>query len=94
MERQQLLADVRAGLADNQFRLEYQPKVCMRSGNVVGVEALIRWDHPIKGLLSPIHFIPALEHHPLIIDIGEWVIEQAFRQMTTWDSEGLTLDVG
>ncbi|SOB74920.1 diguanylate cyclase (GGDEF) domain-containing protein/hemerythrin-like metal-binding domain protein [Marinobacter sp. LV10R510-11A] len=94
VERQQLLADVRAGLADNQFRLEYQPKVCMRSGNVVGVEALIRWDHPIKGLLSPIHFIPALEHHPLIIDIGEWVIEQAFRQMTTWDSEGLTLDVG
>lgn len=94
VERQQLLADVRAGLADNQFRLEYQPKVCMRLGNVIGVEALIRWDHPIKGLLSPIHFLPALEHHPLMIDIGEWVIEQAFRQMETWDSEGLALDVG
>jgi hemerythrin-like metal-binding protein/diguanylate cyclase (GGDEF)-like protein len=93
-KRQQLLGDVRAGLANNQFRLVYQPKVNMRSGDVVGVEALIRWEHPIKGTLDPIHFIPALEHHPLIIDIGEWVIEQAFRQMTTWDSEGLTLDVG
>ncbi|SHK40724.1 diguanylate cyclase (GGDEF) domain-containing protein/hemerythrin-like metal-binding domain protein [Marinobacter antarcticus] len=94
VERQQLLADIRTGLADNQFRLVYQPKVSMRSGNVIGVEALIRWEHPIKGTLSPIDFLPALEHHPLIIDIGEWVIEQAFRQMTTWDSEGLTLDVG
>jgi len=93
-ERQQLLADIRKGLARNQFRLEYQPKVCMRSGNVLGVEALIRWDHPTKGMLSPIHFLPALEHHPLIIEIGEWVIEQAVRQMATWDSEGLTLDVG
>ncbi len=93
-ERQQLLADIRAGLADNQFRLEYQPKVCMRSGDLIGVEALIRWDHPTRGLLSPIHFLPMLEHHPLIIDIGEWVIEQAFRQMATWDAEGLTLDVG
>lgn len=58
------------------------------------LKALIRWEHPIKGTLSPISFLPALEHHPLIIDIGEWVIEQAFRQMTTWDSQGLTLDVG
>lgn len=93
-ERQQLLADIRAGLVDNQFRLEYQPKVSMRSGDLVGVEALIRWDHPTRGLLSPIHFLPMLEHHPLIIDIGEWVIEQAFRQMAAWDIEGLTLDVG
>jgi len=94
VERQQLLADVRAGLANNQFRLVYQPKVNMRSGDVVCVEALIRWEHPVKGTLAPVHFIPALEHHPLIIDIGEWVIDQAFRQMTTWDSEGLRLGVG
>ena len=93
-ERQQLLADIRTGLVDNQFRLEYQPKVGMRSGELVGVEALIRWDHPTRGLLSPIHFLPMLEHHPLIIDIGEWVIEQAFQQMAAWDTEGLTLDVG
>ncbi|WP_417514337.1 putative bifunctional diguanylate cyclase/phosphodiesterase [Marinobacter sp.] len=94
VERQELLADIRTGLAENQFRLAYQPKVCMRSGKVLGAEALIRWDHPVKGKLSPIHFLPALEHHPLIIEIGEWVIEQALRQITVWDSEGLSLDVG
>ncbi|MBK1850069.1 bacteriohemerythrin [Marinobacter sp. 1-4A] len=92
--RQQLLADVREGLMENQFLLLYQPKVCLRSGRVIGVEALIRWDHPDKGMLSPIHFLPALEHHPLMIDIGEWVIDQALRQMSVWNSEGLTLDVG
>ncbi|GGE59317.1 hypothetical protein GCM10011533_09860 [Streptosporangium jomthongense] len=93
VERQQLLADIRAALADNQFRLVYQPKVCLCSGQVIGVEALIRWEHPEKGLLSPIHFLPALEHHPLVVDIGEWVIDQALRQMTRWDSEGLALNV-
>ncbi|MDO6440718.1 EAL domain-containing protein [Marinobacter sp. 2_MG-2023] len=93
-ERQLLLADIRTGLADNQFWLAYQPKVNMRSGEIIGVEALIRWDHPVEGMLSPIHFLPALEHHPLNIEIGEWVIEEAFRQMAVWDSEGLHLDVG
>ncbi|MBU2875525.1 putative bifunctional diguanylate cyclase/phosphodiesterase [Marinobacter salexigens] len=92
--RQQLLADVREGLIENQFLLLYQPKVCLRSGRVIGVEALIRWDHPDKGILSPIDFLPALEHHPLMVDIGEWVIDQALRQMSVWDSEGLALDVG
>ncbi|MCK0163936.1 EAL domain-containing protein [Marinobacter sp. S6332] len=92
--RQQLLADVREGLIDNQFLLLYQPKVCLRSGRVIGVEALIRWEHPDKGMLSPIHFLPALEHHPLMIDIGDWVIDQALQQMSVWDSEGLALNVG
>lgn len=94
VERQQLLADIRAALADDQFRLLYQPKVCLQTGKVIGVEALIRWEHPDQGTLSPMHFLPALEHHPLIINIGEWVIEQALRQMAVWDNEGLTLNVG
>lgn len=93
VERQELLADIKAGLADNQFRLFYQPKVCLRSGRVIGVEALIRWQHPKKGLLSPIHFLPALEHHPLMVDIGEWVLDQALRQMAMWDNEELALNV-
>ncbi|MDS1309660.1 MULTISPECIES: putative bifunctional diguanylate cyclase/phosphodiesterase [Marinobacter] len=94
VERQRLLADIRAGLAGDQFRLLYQPKVCLRTGGVIGVEALIRWEHPEKGTLSPMQFLPALEYHPLMISIGEWVISQALRQMTVWDSEGLALDVG
>jgi hemerythrin-like metal-binding protein/diguanylate cyclase (GGDEF)-like protein len=91
--RQQLLSELRLALANNEFRLVYQPKVNLCTGMVVGVEALIRWQHPEKGLLSPARFLPAIEHHPLIIDIGEWVVEQALKQMTQWDKEGLMLDV-
>jgi hemerythrin-like metal-binding protein/diguanylate cyclase (GGDEF)-like protein len=91
--RQQLLSELRLALANNEFRLVYQPKVNLCTGMVVGVEALIRWQHPDKGLLSPARFLPAIEHHPLIIDIGEWVVEQALKQMARWDKEGLVLDV-
>lgn len=94
VERQRLLADIREGLAGDQFRLLYQPKVCLRSGAVMGVEALIRWEHPEKGTLSPMQFLPALEYHPLMVSIGEWVINQALQQMTIWDGQGLSLDVG
>lgn len=91
--RQQLLSELRAALANNELKLFYQPKVSLCSGMVIGVEALIRWQHPDKGILSPADFLPAIEHHSLIVEVGEWVIEQALKQMAVWDKEGLRLGV-
>ncbi|EMP56397.1 diguanylate cyclase/phosphodiesterase [Marinobacter santoriniensis NKSG1] len=93
MSRQRLLSDIRAGLDQKQFRLFYQPKVNLRSGTVQYVEALIRWQHPDRGLLSPANFLPAIEHHPLIVELGEWALEEALFQMNAWDGEGVTLGI-
>ena len=92
--RQLLLTDIRKGLENGQFRLFYQPKVNLRSGEVKGVEALIRWDHPDKGLLAPAAFLPAIEYHPLMIELGEWVLLEALTQMKAWDNQGIFLDIG
>lgn len=80
-------------LTAHQLVLYYQPKVNMRTGEVVGVEALIRWQHPQKGLLAPADFLPAVEDHPLAIDIGEWVIDTALSQIEQWRHDGLELPV-
>lgn len=85
---QESLENIRTALANNEFVLFYQPKVNMSTGLVVGAEALIRWQHPEKGLLSPGDFLPLLEGHPLIIDIGEWVIMTALRQIREWRNNG------
>lgn len=77
---------LRQALANHEFVLFYQPKVNMRSGEVIGVEALVRWQHPDRGLLSPVKFLPLIEDHPLSIDLGEWVIEQALTQMEQWQA--------
>jgi len=87
------LERIRLALERGEFVLYYQPKVNMRTGVVVGVEALIRWQHPEKGLLAPALFLPAIEDHPLAISIGEWVIDTALRQMELWDQAGLHLPV-
>jgi diguanylate cyclase (GGDEF)-like protein/PAS domain S-box-containing protein len=84
---------IRRALVEHEFTLYYQPKVNLRSGAVVGAEALIRWQHPQKGLLTPAAFLPVIEDHPLAIDIGEWVIETALTQMETWRAAGLELPV-
>ncbi|MDV7400961.1 EAL domain-containing protein, partial [Arthrospira platensis SPKY1] len=68
---------IRLGLSRGEFELHYQPKVNMRTGQIIGSEALIRWRHPQRGLLPPAAFLPYVEEHPLVIDIGEWVIETA-----------------
>jgi EAL domain-containing protein (putative c-di-GMP-specific phosphodiesterase class I) len=73
--------------------LHYQPKVNMRSGQVIGVEALIRWQHPEKGLLAPATFLPVIEEHPLAVAIGEWVIDTALHQIERWRDAGLDLSV-
>ncbi len=87
------LVDIQRALGANEFVLRYQPKVNMRTGAVVGVEALIRWQHPARGLLPPAGFLPVIEDHPLAIDIGEWVINTALTQMETWSRSGLDLKV-
>jgi len=65
----------------------------MRSGNVTGAEALIRWQHPQRGLLSPAQFLPAIENHPLAVEVGEWVIHTALAQIEQWHGMGLDLPV-
>jgi len=78
-----------AGLRKDQFVLYFQPKVNMRSGEVIGAEALIRWNHPERGLLPPYEFLPAIEADNLAIDIGRWVVEEALRRQSAWLAEGL-----
>ena len=80
-------------LKAGEFALYYQPKVNMRTGEVIGAEALIRWISPQRGILSPGMFLPVIEAHPLIIDIGEWVIHEALSQMAQWKAAGLKLPV-
>ena len=87
------LKRIRLALAHGEFVLHYQPKVNMRSGAVIGAEALIRWQHPEKGLLAPAAFLPVIEDHPLAVDVGEWVIDAAMHQMETWHAAGLDLPV-
>lgn len=87
------LGHIRDALTANEFVLYYQPKVNMRTGTVVGAEALIRWQHPERGLLPPITFLPVIEDHPLAIELGEWVINTALSQMEIWHASGLDLPV-
>jgi len=83
---------IRQGLLQQQFVLYYQPKVNMHTGHVSGAEALIRWQHPQKGLLLPGYFIPVIEQHHLSVAIGNWVLESAFRQLDQWIEVGLPKD--
>ena len=87
------LEQIRQALLDNAFVLHYQPKVNMRSGDVVGLEALVRWQHPERGLLPPADFLPVIENHPLGDALGYWVLESALAQMSAWRSRGLDLPV-
>lgn len=86
----QLLQDLRNALEDGQFRLYYQPKFDALSGIAVGAEALLRWEHPQQGLLLPATFIALAEKTGLIIAIGEWVLDEACRQMSLWYAQGYT----
>ena len=80
---------IRNALDTHQFVLHYQPKVNMRTGLVIGVEALIRWQHPERGLLNPIEFLPVIENNPMMIEVGEWVIDSALTQISQWQAMGL-----
>ncbi|OKN94800.1 hypothetical protein AM473_001330 [Pseudomonas aeruginosa] len=84
---------IKNALANGQFLLCFQPKVNMRTGEVLGAEALIRWQHPTCGLLSPASFIPIIENHPLGIDVGKWTIEAALTQIEVWRKAGLHVPI-
>lgn len=89
----QTLERIQQGLKHNEFLLYYQPKVNLVEGNVIGVEALIRWNHPEKGLMLPGEFLHLIETFPLSIEIGFWVIETALAQMQSWVRQGVSLSV-
>lgn len=82
--RVRLANDLRAALAEQQFRVVYQPIIDLSTGDIRKAEALIRWQHPTRGLISPTEFIPIAESSGLIIDIGEWVFRQAADQVVQW----------
>ncbi len=87
------LERVCAALARKEFLLYYQPKMNMATGAIVGAEALIRWQHPERGLLTPGAFLPIVEGHPVALEIGEWVIDTVLTQMETWAPCGLKIPV-
>lgn len=91
--RHESIKSIRKALDQNQFVLFYQPKVNMKTGFVYGVEALIRWQHPEKGLLAPDNFLPIIENDPLIIDIGNWVLKTALSQLDQWQKQAVKLSV-
>jgi EAL domain-containing protein (putative c-di-GMP-specific phosphodiesterase class I) len=83
-----LIKDLRDALSTNQFRVYFQPIVEMQTGRVVKAEALIRWEHPERGLVSPAQFIPLAEEVGLISEIGNWVFKEAARWMARWYEQG------
>ena len=90
-ERLELERDLRSALANSEFELHYQPQVCATKNLVRGVEALIRWRHPERGLIPPLKFIPIAEETGVIEAIGTWVLNEACRQMALWREAGFDL---
>ncbi len=88
-KRMELETQLRHALRENQFVLHYQPLVDLGSGKMVGVEALIRWDHPQSGLIAPEDFIPTAEETGMILKLGQWVLETSCKQILTWRNQGI-----
>jgi diguanylate cyclase (GGDEF)-like protein/PAS domain S-box-containing protein len=83
------LSRIETALDTHQLRLHYQPKVDMYRGTVIGAEALVRWQHPERGLLPPSEFLPLIEGHLLMVKLDHWVFAEALRQMECWQAQGL-----
>jgi len=88
-EKMQMEADLRRALAHDEFVLHYQPKVSCQTGKVFGVEALLRWQHPVRGLVPPAEFVPMLEESGLIVAVGQWVLHEACRRVAQWHRDRL-----
>ena len=91
VERQSIEESLRRALEREEFALHYQPKVNLRTGEITGAEALIRWTHPTRGSVSPAQFIPVAEDCGLIVPIGNWVLREACKQARAWLDAGLSL---
>jgi diguanylate cyclase (GGDEF)-like protein len=94
MEVLNLEMEMRRGLARGEFRVYYQPIVCINSGRVRSVEALLRWQHPQRGLLLPETFVPLAEENGLILPLGSWVMRESCRQLGAWDADGAERPLG
>lgn len=94
-ERMEMETELRRALENREFILCFQPQIEIQSGRLWGAEALIRWKHPRKGIISPLHFIPTLEDTGLILPVGEWALRAACEQIVAWHNDGydLTLSV-
>ncbi len=86
--RLEIERDMRRALDNGEFRVYYQPQISSRSGEVIGVEALVRWHHPTQGVLYPSQFIPLAEETKLIVDISEWVLRAACQEVKSWMDKG------
>lgn len=91
--RHQILKRLRQAMHQDEFALHYQPKVHLRQGTIIGAEALIRWRHPERGLLLPGAFLPAISGQPLAQELDRWVIRQALKQLSHWQTIGLNLSI-
>jgi diguanylate cyclase len=92
LEYVEIERDLRRAISANELRIYYQPQVDIRSGNVIGAEALLRWQHPTLGILAPERFLEVAEETGLIVPIGEWVIDNVCRQYRSWRSVDIVLD--
>lgn len=81
--------DLRRAIANREFELHYQPQIDLRTGRIVGAEALVRWRHPKRGLVRPLDFLPFAEETGIIIPINEWVMREACREAKSWQAQGL-----
>jgi EAL domain-containing protein (putative c-di-GMP-specific phosphodiesterase class I) len=93
VKKYHIIAELQHALTNNELCLYYQPKVNMRTGDVFGVEALIRWIHPKQGLIPPLDFLPLLDGTDLECQIGDWVINQALMQLDSWQQQNITLEI-
>ena len=89
--RQKAITELRRAVDAAEFVLHYQPKVDMRSGRIMGLEALIRWNRPGQGLVYPSYFIPLMEESGLILQVGNWVLHQAMNDYRDWTAKGLNV---
>ncbi len=92
-DRFESIREISLALENKEFIVYYQPKTNLRTGEVIGVEALIRWEHPQKGILAPLKFLPIIEDDSLSIEVGEWVINTALSQIKSWQEEGLNISI-